>query len=181
MAQPSTLYRFRVDLSDVDRGIYDQLDFRTAMHPSESMPYLFTRAIAFALNSGEGLEFSPTGLGDPDAPAMSITNPGSGRVSLWVEIGNPSPKKLHKASKAAESVKVYTYKDPTLIQKECQGQNVHRSENIEIYAIDPKFLEKLSENVQREVKWSLLLHDGALTINWGDHHESCELKRYYLT
>lgn len=180
MAQPSTLYRFRVDLSDVDRGVYDQLDFRTAMHPSESIPYLFTRAIAFALNSQEGLEFSPTGLGDPDAPAMSIHNAGSGRTSLWIEIGNPSPKKLHKAAKAAESVKVYTYKDPTLIIKECQGQGVYRAESIEIYSIDPQFLETIGAEIQREIKWSLLRHDGSLTISWDHHHLSCDLKKYSL-
>lgn len=180
MAQPSTLYRFRIDLSDVDRGVYAPLDFRLAMHPSESYLYLLTRALAYALSYDEDLELSPAGLADPEAPAMKVTQPGSGRISLWVEVGNPSPKKLHKAAKAAASVRVYTYKDPTLIQRECQGESIHRAESIEVYGIDPKFLERVSESLQREVKWSLLQHDSSLTLSWGEHVESSEIKKYSL-
>lgn len=180
MAQPSILYRFRIELSDVDRGLYTPLDFRLAMHPSESLPYLLTRAIAYALNADENLEISPTGLAEPEAPAMKISQPGTGRVSLWVEIGNPSSKKLHKASKAADVVKVYTYKDPTLIQKECQAANVFRAETIEIYALDSKFLDKIAQEMHREMKWNLLHQEGSLTLNWGDQHASCEIKRYSL-
>lgn len=180
MAQASTLFRFRIDLSDVDRGIYTALDFRLAMHPSESLPYLLTRAIAFALNCEDDLEMSSAGLADPDAPAMKVTQPGTGKISLWVEVGNPSSRKLHKAAKAAETVRVYTYKDPTLIQKECQNTHIHRSESIEIYALNTSFLDKISQEIQREIKWSLLHHEGALTINWGEHHATTEIKRYSL-
>ena len=180
MAQPSTLYRFRVDLSDVDRGVYETLDFRVAMHPSESLPYLLTRSLAFILNSSEDLEFSATGLADPEAPALKISNPSSGQTSLWIEIGNPSPKKLHKAAKASQLVKVYTYKDAQLILNEAQGENIHKSEHIQIFAIDPKFIEKISEGVQRETRWSLLNHDGAITITWGTNSASTELKVFAL-
>jgi uncharacterized protein YaeQ len=69
MALASTLYRFRIDLSDVDRGVYETLDFRIAQHPSETTTYLLTRVLAYALNTQPGLEFSSGGLSDPDAPA----------------------------------------------------------------------------------------------------------------
>jgi uncharacterized protein YaeQ len=180
MAQPSTLHRFRLDLSDVDRGIYQQLDFRLARHPSESLSYLLTRVIAYALNFEEGLEFSSEGLAAPELPSLSLTEIGTGRVLLWIEIGNPSPKKLHKASKSSNVVKVYTYKDPTLIQKECQSENIHRQEQIEIYGIDSKFLDFLSGQIGREVKLSLIHHDGNLTIDWGDNHAICDIKKYSL-
>src|SRR5258707_1232333 len=97
MAQLATLYRFRIELSDVDRGVYQPLDFRVAMHPSESPLFLVTRILAFALNTQEGLEFTPTGLSDPDEPCLRIANPRGG-LSLWIEIGNPSARKLHKAA-----------------------------------------------------------------------------------
>ena len=58
MAQPSTLYRFRIDLTDIDRGVYETLDLRLAMHPSESETYLVTRVLAYALNYASDLEFS---------------------------------------------------------------------------------------------------------------------------
>ena len=74
MSTTTTLFRFRIDLSDVERGIYEALDFRVAMHPSESMPYLLTRTLAYCLNIQEGLEFSPSGLHDPDTPTLTARN-----------------------------------------------------------------------------------------------------------
>ena len=64
------LYRFLIDLSDVDRNIYQTLDFRIAQHPSEIPAYLLTRVLAYALQYQEGLEFSAAGLSDPDAAAI---------------------------------------------------------------------------------------------------------------
>ena len=55
MAQPSTLFRFRIELSDVDRGNYTSLDIRTAMHPSETPVFLLTRVLAYSLNHGDDL------------------------------------------------------------------------------------------------------------------------------
>ena len=46
MALSATVYHIQIELSDVDRGVYEALDLRVARHPSESMPYLLTRVIA---------------------------------------------------------------------------------------------------------------------------------------
>ena len=46
MALGATVHRFQIDLSDVDRGVYEALDLRVARHPSESVPYLLTRTLA---------------------------------------------------------------------------------------------------------------------------------------
>ena len=102
-----TLYRFQIELSDIPRGIYETLDFRVAQHPSETLPYMLTRVLAYALNTQDGLTFAPTGLHDPDAAAISIDSPNGG-FQLLIEIGSPSARKLHKATKMARLVKVYT-------------------------------------------------------------------------
>jgi len=100
-----TLFKFQIELSDIPRSLYQTLEFRTAQHPSESMPYFFTRILAFILNFEEDLAFSPTGLHDPDAAAMNIPDLHGGFKTL-IEIGNPSARKLHKATKTAKTVKV---------------------------------------------------------------------------
>ena len=179
MSVSTTLYRFRVDVSDIDRGVYEKLDFRLAMHPSEAMPYLLTRVLAFCLNSQDGLEFSRAGLSDPEGPSISA-NHANGRISLWIEIGNPSPRKLHKAAKAAAQVKIYTYKDPEHILREAQSKDIHNSEKIEIYAFNPKFLENLGHELPRSVTWQLLHNDGLITISAGEKSEQSEVKRYKL-
>src|ERR1035437_4883643 len=113
MAHPSTLYRFRIDLTDIDRGIYQALDFRIAMHPSESESFLVTRVLAYALNTQDNLQFSIEGLGTPEEPCLSAVDPGGG-YQLWIEIGNPSAKKIHTATKTSQQVRIYTYKNPEL-------------------------------------------------------------------
>jgi uncharacterized protein YaeQ len=177
MAHPSTLYRFQINLSDVDLGVYKTLDLRMAMHPSESHAYLLTRLIAYALNDREFLEFSPEGLSDPDAPALHVTTP-HGEILLWIEIGNPSARKLHKASKAARQVKVYTYKDPEPLLKEIRENKVYHAESIEIFSLDAKFLEKLAGRIERKNVWGIIHQEGELNVSVGDIAEVSELRKH---
>ncbi|MDP6945710.1 MAG: YaeQ family protein, partial [Myxococcota bacterium] len=69
MASATSIVRFTITVSDVDRGIYDTLDLRAAQHPSETDEYLLTRVIAHALELDDGLAFS-RGLCVPDEPAL---------------------------------------------------------------------------------------------------------------
>ena len=164
----------------MDRGVYEQLDFRTAKHPSESDAYLLTRVLAYALNYQDGIEFSSGGLSDPDGPAVFV-NGVNGEIALWIEIGNPSAKKLHRASKASDQVKVYTYKDPANILREVQAEKVHRVEEIEVISFAPVFLERLAKDLPRDIRWQVLHHEGVLTVGAGEKSEQTEIQRLRLT
>jgi uncharacterized protein YaeQ len=178
MAQTATLYRFRIEVSDIDRGVYESLDLRTAMHPSETFPYLLTRVLAYALNVQPGLEFSPSGLSDPDTPGLQISS--NGMTDLWIEIGNPSAKKLHRASKASKVVKVYTYKDSAALLKEIGGGDVHKIDEIDLFSFAPEFLTRLTALIERDNKWSLIHNEGLLTVSTPLKSEEGELKRLSL-
>ena len=179
MAAPSaTLYRFKVDLSDVDRGVYEALDFRVAQHPSESVPALLTRMIAYVLNYESGLEFSAD-LSTPDEPAIRL--PGShGKVALWVDIGNPSARRLHKASKASDRLRVYTYKDPENLKREVAGESIHRAEQVEIFSLEVPFLERLGSLLKRDNVWGLVHNEGELLVTIGDDTVMSTLKTHSL-
>ncbi|RZA07906.1 MAG: YaeQ family protein [Proteobacteria bacterium] len=179
MATPS-LYRFRIDLSNIDQGIYDRLDFRMVIHPSENHAYLLTRMLAYALNAQEGLKFSAEGLGDPDAPPISLEDPRGG-LSLWIDIGNPSARRMHKATKAARRVMIYTYKNPEILIAEIQGGNIFQGEKIEVFSLPEEFLTELEANLERDNTWSVLLSDGALTVGAGSETITGELGRHDLS
>lgn len=164
MAQTATLYRFKIDLSDVDRGVYETLDLRIAMHPSEVPQYLLTRILAFALNTRRGLEFSPGGLSDTEAPCIRGVS-DDGTLECWIEVGNPSAKKLHRGSKAAREAKVYTYKDPRSLLEEMAAQKVHRAAEIPVYSLSSKFLDQLATWLERHNEWSIIHQEGSLTIS----------------
>ena len=168
MASPSTLYRFKIALSDIDRAVYDALDLRVAMHPSESEHYLLTRVLAYALNVETGLEFSQ-GLCTPDEPAIWMNDPRGG-IAKWIDIGNPAARRLHKAAKAARSVRVYTYKDPEVLKREAASEVIHRASAIEIFAFDSTFLKALTAMLKRENNWTLIHNDGELSITSGEEN-----------
>ncbi len=180
MTQSTTLYRFQINLSDIDADVYKNLDLRLAQHPSESNAYLLTRLLAYVLNEQEFLEFSKGGLSDPDSAAISAVTP-NGEIRLWIEIGNPSARKLHKASKAAKQVMVYTYKDPEVLIKEIRENQVYHAESIQIFSLPQKFLEALATQLDRKNAWGIIHHEKALNISIGDHSEIAELSQHTLS
>ncbi len=167
MSQGTILYRFRLDVSDIERSVYESLDFRLAQHKSESIPFLLTRALAYALNFEDGLEFSAKGLAEPDEPCLSRQDPRGG-FGLWIEVGSPSARRLHKAAKASRKVKVYTYKNPEPLLRELETERVHNGEHIEIFSLKAEFLGELERVLERDNEWSLIRDQGALTVHVGE-------------
>lgn len=170
------LYRFSVELSDVDRGLYTSLDFRAAQHPSEIPAYLLTRVLAYALSYQDGLEFAAGGLSDPEAPALRALGV-HGAVELWIEIGNPSAKKLHKAGKTARLVQVFTYKSAQVLIDDIKNNQVHRAGEIEIFAVDPKFLFELEKQLTKNNRWTLLVQQGRLDLDTGKQSFTTEVQK----
>lgn len=165
------LYRFQIALSDIDRGVYETLDFRIVRHPSEAVPYLLSRVLAYCLSFRTGLQFSPQGLSDPDAPALTALG-DHGSIDLWIEIANPSARKLHKATKAAKEVIVYTYKNPEALVQQIKTAEVHRGDEIKIYNFETRFLEDLEAFLEKNNHWTLLVQQGKLDINVTPHISS---------
>lgn len=169
------LYRFQIELSDIDRGVYESLDFRVAQHPSETAPYLLSRVIAYCLNYQTGLEFTPGGLNDPDSPALRLQGL-NGALEMVIEIGNPSARRLHKASKAARQVVVFTYKNAEALLNEINTNDVHKAEAISIYPLDASMLQTLEGQLQKNNRWALMVQDQRLSIEVGTHSFEMEIK-----
>jgi uncharacterized protein YaeQ len=178
MALSATVYHFQIELSDVDRGVYESLDLRVARHPSESTPYLLTRVIAYALLFEEGIAFSK-GLSTTEEPALWVKDL-QGALRVWVEVGSPSAERLHKASKASPRLVVFTQHDPRLLIREAQSRPIHKAADIEVYALDPAFLDKLGAATDRNARWTLLRNDGQLYITVGEETLASAVTRHSL-
>lgn len=178
------MYRFPLQLSHVDRGVYRALDLRLARHPSESERYLLARLIAYVVlvddNADVRLEFSKGGLSSPDEPALSM-HTLDGRLLCWVEIGNPSADRLHKVAKASPRVVVVTHHDPALLRKEISGKKIHRVEDIELYALDPAFLDAVAAHIgDRGCALELTVSEGELYVTVGSDSLQTPLARAAL-
>jgi uncharacterized protein YaeQ len=180
MAQQATVYRFQVQLSHVDRGVYEALDLRLARHPSESERFLLSRLFAWCFLVEEGLEPSKGGLSSPEEPALAVKTL-DGRLQAWIEIGNPSWERLHKAAKAAPRVVVFTHHDPALLLKEVEGKKIHRVEQIEVRALDAGFLDAVARHVgDRGARLEVTISDGELYVDIGGESLHCALPRIPL-
>ena len=166
MAQTATIYNFDIDLADGDRGVYETLALRVARHPSESEEYLVARVLAYCLEYTEGIVFSK-GLCEPDEAAITVRDL-TGRIRSWIEIGTPDAARLHKASKAAARVVVYTHKDPAQLLRNLAGERIHNAEALEIYALDRALVGALTGRLDRRVGFALSVNDRELYISIGD-------------
>ena len=159
MALTSTIYNFEIDLSDADRNRYETLALRVARHPSESEEYLLARVLAYCLEYTEGIGFSP-GLSNPEDPPVAVRDL-TGAIRVWIEIGAPDAARLHKASKAAPRVVVYTHKDPDQWLRLLSGGRIHRAGDVEIYSFDRTFVAALVSRLERRL---------AMTVSVADRH-----------
>lgn len=179
MALTATIYNFAIDLSDVDRGVYEKLAFKVAQQPSETDEYLVARVLAYVLEYTEGIVFS-AGIAEPEFPAIAVRDL-TGTLKVWIDIGSPDASRLHKASKAAPRVVVYTHKEPRLIIKQLAGERIHRAEALELYAIDRELIAGVVEQLERRMKFELSVTDRHLFITIDGETISGAVERIVLT
>jgi uncharacterized protein YaeQ len=166
MALGATVYHFAIQLSDVDRGTYAALDLRLARHPSESLRYLLTRTLAYCLCFEEGITFSKGGLSSSDEPPVFVPD-AAGGLRAWIDVGAPSAKRLHKASKAAARVALFTHVERALLLKEAASRPIHRLEDIEVWPLDVAFLDRAEAKLDRNLELSLTRSDGTIYLELG--------------
>ena len=179
MALTATVFTFEVKLSDVERGVYESLAFKAAQHPSETDEYFITRALAYCLEYREGIAFSK-GLAEPDEPAIAVRDL-TGALQAWIEIGSPDAARLHKASKAAPRVVVYTHKDASRLVQQLSGERIHRREDLEIRAIDRELIAALVARMDRRMKLELSVVEQHLYITIGGETLDGAIERYQAT
>jgi len=179
MALTATVYHLQVSLSDVDRGVYEELDLRLARHPSETLRYLLTRLLAYCLCYEEGIAFSKGGLSSSDEPPIAVRDP-TGLFLAWIDVGAPSAERLHKATKAARRVALYTEVAHAQLLREARTRLIHKVEQIEVLRIEPAFLTALEDKVGRNTRLELLRSDGQLYATVAGETISGELVRCSL-
>jgi uncharacterized protein YaeQ len=164
MALTATIYRWQVSVSDVDRGVYEALDLRLACHPSESLRYLITRALGYCLSYEEGIAFSKGGISSTDEPPISVRD-ATGLLLAWIDVGSPSAERLHKASKAAPRVSVFTTLDLDALRKGAQA--IHKAASIQVFRIEPELVAALEARAERNLSFELTRSEGQLYVTVG--------------
>lgn len=166
MAQTATIYAVTIDLADMDRGVYETLDLRVARHPSETAEYMLVRILAYCLEYQEGIEMTE-GVSSGDEPALLVRDL-TGRVTAWIEVGMPDAARLHRGSKRAGRVAVYTHRDARQLLAQLAGEKIHRAGDIPIRAFDRGLIEEAAALIERRTSLALSVSGGDLHLAFGD-------------
>ena len=178
MALTATIYNFDVQLSDVDRGVYETLAFKVACQPSETEEYLLSRVLAYCLEFAEGIAFS-RGIAEPDVPALSVRDL-TGALKVWIDVGAPDAARLHKASKASPRVAVYTHREPRHVLQALAGERIHRAAEIELYAIDRELIAELVARLDRRNSWAVSVTERHLYVTVGEETLEGDVVRHSI-
>ncbi len=175
MALQATPYKVELNLTDLDRGVYENLRFTVAKHPSETEERLGVRLIAYALWYSEQLAFG-RGLSDVDEPALWEKSL-DGRVLYWIEVGQPDAERLTWCSRRAERVSLVAYGNLRVWQGKVIDA-VKGLKNLSIATIDSESLPALVKDLPRSLQWGVMISDGTLFIT--DERGQFEVKLGWL-
>lgn len=165
MALSATIYNLSIELSDVDRGVYETLDLRVARQPSESAEFMTVRVLAYCLEYTEGISLSQ-GVAAGDEPAIWVRDL-TGQPLAWIEVGLPDAERIHRGSRMAERVAIYTHRDVEQFLNQLAGKKIHRAEEILIYALDRRFIDQLSTQIDRRTALTVTVTAGELFVTVG--------------
>jgi uncharacterized protein YaeQ len=157
MALPSVRYEFRLQLSNVDRGIEQSETLVAALHPSETLTRLSLRVLAWCLLWREGIAFGP-GLSTPDAPDL-WAHDLTGRLTAWIEVGSARPDALKRALQHHQGAEVHAVLgDPRrLTELKAALAGYKRAGEITTWSIDPALVTQLAAREERRQRWAVTI------------------------
>ena len=162
MAQTATVYNLGVDLSDIDRGVYEKFNLCVARHPSETLEYMLMRIFAYCLEYGDGIALTQ-GVAAGDEPAV-LCRDLTGRVTAWIEVGMPDPGRLHRGNKLAGRAAVYTHRDIRKLLAQLSATHVHRIQDIPVYEFEPNFVDEVAALLERRSALSITITERELYL-----------------
>lgn len=176
MALKATIFKARLSLADMDRGLYADHALTLARHPSETDERLLMRVLAFALNvpadDRDGMLEFGKGLSDTDEPELWHRDL-TGRIRHWVEDGQPDDKRLLRAAGRADQVSVYAYAASTPIWWSGIAGKIARAGNIRVWQVDAAQSQALAALAQRTMDLQVSIQDGTCWV--GDGERSVEI------
>lgn len=161
MALKPTIYKFKIALTDLNRNYYDTLNLTIAQHPSETLERMMARMLAFCLNAQESLAFTK-GLSTAEEPDLWVHTP-DGRIALWIDVGEPAPERIKKATRIAQTVKVYSFNSKSNIWW-TQEQNKFNQLTAAIFQFQWPDMQALARQVQRTMDISVTITEESAYI-----------------
>jgi uncharacterized protein YaeQ len=179
LAQTATIYHFSIDLSDLDRAIYESFELKVARHPSETAEYMLVRVLAYCLEYREGIVMTD-GVSSGDEPAV-IVRDLTGTVTAWIEVGLPDAARLHRAAKRGGRVAVYTHRDVRQFLSQLEGARIHRAGEIAVRAFTRSTIETIASQVDRRTSMAVSVSGGEIYLSLAEATHTLPIDEHRLS
>ena len=177
MALKATIFKARVQLADMDRGLYADHALTLARHPSETDERMLMRVLAFALNvpadDQNGMLKLASGMADADEPDLWHRDL-SDQVLHWIEVGQPDERRLVRACGRARRVSLYCYSHSAPIWFAGIANKITRLRNLDVWQVPHAQSQALAALAQRSMQLQFSIQDGHVYA--GDGSASVELQ-----
>ena len=110
--------------------------------------------LVFCINAQEHLEFTKglSAVDEPDIWARSLDD----QLLLWIDVGEPSPARIKKASRIAKEVKVYSFNRKSIPWWE-QGRDKFAQLKCSFYRFEWENIQSLAALYQRTMQLSVTI------------------------
>lgn len=173
MAQNAAIHRVDLNVADLDRHYYADHALTIARHASETDERMMVRLLAFGLHAHEQLTFG-RGIGSADEPDLWQRDL-TGRVVLWIDIGQPDERRVRKACGQADRVVLYTYGGRTVDPWWARvGPDLARCGNLTVILLPLAATGPLAALAERTMQLQLTVQDGEAWLAGGDSRIAIE-------
>jgi uncharacterized protein YaeQ len=104
----------------------------------------------------------------------------TGRLLAWIEVGLPDGERLHRGSKQAGRVAVYTHRDVRQLLAQLDGVRIHRRAEIPIRAFRRAEIDAAAALVERRTSMAVSVTDGDVMLAIGPHTQTLVLEEHRL-
>ena len=162
MAQKPKIYKFKITLSDFNRDYYDAFNLTIAQHPSETLERMMVRVLAFCMNAQENLALTKgiSATDEPDIWARTL----DGKISLWIDVGEPNVDRVKKATRLASAVKVYSFNSKSGLWWK-RGSAKFNELKASVFQFQWENIQALVELIQRSMDLSITITEDSAYIN----------------
>jgi uncharacterized protein YaeQ len=160
MALKPTIYKFNLNLSDLNNDHYQNLNLTLALHPSETLERMMARVMAYCLNvyrddkNQQGLRFTK-GLSEVEQPDIWLRNLDDS-IDLWIDLGEPEFERMKKACRQAKQTLLYSFNSKSDVWWS-QSQSKFKKLDLCVSQFDWTEIQALAALVERTMHASITI------------------------
>jgi uncharacterized protein YaeQ len=163
MALSATIFKADLNIADMDRNYYADHRLTIARHPSETDERMMVRLLAFASHASEHMQFTRGLSSDEDEPDLWEKDL-TGTITVWIDVGQPDPKRVRKACNRAQQVFIYTYGRSTELWWQRNRQELARFDNLHVICWDKEATDALAAMADRQMRLQCTIQDNQLLL-----------------